>query len=94
MFSITKFTASFDIILGSANNIFNLLGAVASDLTSCNPGSIRLQLRCTGVSVSMDSSMLGPLFCVWCMCVLWDVKRSLLFIGLVDVETIGGVATL
>ena len=94
MLSVTRLTASCDIMLGVANGIRDQLGVVASGVGSTSAGLRRLDLRLDGASVSMGDSMPGLLFRVWRACVLGAAKRSFLFIGLVDEVTNDSVATL
>ena len=94
MFSITKLTASWDIMLDLATGIYDRLGVVYSGRVSCCSGLSRLDPWFTGASVLITGSMPGLLFHVWRICVLGAAKRFLLFIGLVDVVTSGGSSTL
>ena len=81
-------------MLGVASGILDQLGVVASGVVSTISGLSRLDLRLDGASVSMGGSIPGLLFRVWRECVLGADSLSFLFIGMVDVVTNGGVATL
>ena len=81
-------------MLDLTRGICGQLGVVASGRVSCCAGLSHLDCWFAKASVSITGSMPRLLFCVWRMCVLGAAKRFLLFIGLLDVMTSGGVATL